>query len=88
MSSRRKDTNDLEDPLGIAHEPVTQNPEDHLPQTETNRRARARALGEDGIERHTDGLGDLNVDHDGASGIDMGSGGDGTDILPSGRSRR
>ncbi len=44
------------------------------------RRARARALGD--VE--TRGLGsDVNVDPDGAAGIDMGYGGEGTDIKPS-----
>jgi hypothetical protein len=42
-----------------------------------------RALGEDGIDRHSTGLGDLNNDLDGAAGIDMGYGGEGTDIKPS-----
>jgi hypothetical protein len=88
MSTHDKDTNDLESPLGIAQEPIVQKPEDHLiPGDPSTRRSRARALGEDGIEKHTDGLGDLNVDPDGAAGIDMGSGGEGTDILPPGRSR-
>ena len=89
MSTHDKDTNDLESPLGIAQEPIVQKPEDHLiPGDPSTRRSRARALGEDGIETHTDGLGDINVDPDGAAGIDMGAGGEGTDILPPGRSRR
>ena len=89
MSTHDKDTNDLESPLGIAQEPIVQKPEDHLiPGDPSTRRSRARALGEDGIETHTDGLGDINVDPDGAAGIDMGAGGEGTDILPPSRSRR
>jgi hypothetical protein len=44
------------------------------------RRKRARALGEDGIERENSGMGDVNVDPDGAAGIDMGYGGEGTDV--------
>jgi hypothetical protein len=84
MVSHDKDTNDLESPLGIAQEPITQKAEDHLPPGDpSTRRARARALGEDGIEKHTDGLGDINTDPDGAAGIDMGYGGEGTDIKPS-----
>ena len=72
---------DLEDPLGIADEPIKRNPADHLIGGDhTSRRRRARALGEDGIDRHSSGLGDLNTEHDGATGIDMGSGGSGTDI--------
>ena len=83
---KRKDWErpDLEDPLGIADEPVKQNPEDHLPSGDpASRRRRARALGEDGIDRQSSGLGDLNTEHDGATGIDMGYGGSGTDIAPS-----
>jgi hypothetical protein len=88
MATHDKDT-DLSDPLGIAHEPVARTPGDHLQGGDrTSRRRRARALGEDGIEKHTDGLGDMNIDPDGAAGIDMGSGGEGTDIKPSGSSRR
>lgn len=72
---------DLESPLGLADEPIKQNPEDHLPQGDhASRKRRIRALGEDGIDRHSTGLGDLNTEHDGATGIDMGSGGSGTDI--------
>lgn len=89
MGTHDKDKNSLEDPLGIAHEPVARTPADHLEGGDrTSRRRRARALGEDGIEKHTDGLGDMNIDPDGAAGIDMGSGGEGTDIMPSGASKR
>ena len=72
---------DLESPLGLADEPIKQNPEDHLPPGDhASRKRRTRALGEDGIDRRSTGLGDLNTEHDGATGIDMGSGGSGTDI--------
>ena len=76
---------DLESPLGLADEPITRSPSDHLESTAdpAARRRRARALGEDGIENPTDGLGDINVDPDGAAGIDMGYGGEGTDVKPS-----
>jgi hypothetical protein len=76
------DHNDLETPLGIADEPIARTPSDHIENRgdESSRRRRARALGEDGIDRHSTGLGDLNADHDGASGIDMGYGGEGTDV--------
>jgi len=40
------------------------------------------AFGPDGDDRTTDGLGDLNNDPDGSAGIDMGYGGEGTDIQP------
>ena len=82
---RDKDRLDLESPLGLADEPITRSSSDHIPDDSTpeSRRRRARALGEDGIERHSTGLGDVNVDPDGAAGIDMGYGGEGTDIKSS-----
>jgi hypothetical protein len=76
-----RDDLDLESPLGLADEPIRRNPEDHLPQgSHASRRRRTRALGEDGIERRSSGLDDLNTEHDGATGIDMGYGGSGTDV--------
>ena len=78
------DKDHLESPLGIADEPITRNPEDHLIGSDpASRKRRARALGEDGIDRQSTGLGDRNTDLDGAAGIDMGYGGEGTDIKPS-----
>lgn len=79
------DRNDLESPLGLADEPIVKTPEDHIENSgdPASRRRRARALGEDGIDRHSTGLGDVNVDPDGAAGIDMGYGGEGTDVKPS-----
>jgi hypothetical protein len=81
-SKDETDHNDLENPLGLADEPITQTSSDHIENRADplSRRRRARALGEDGIERQSDGLGDINVDPDGAAGIDMGYGGEGTDI--------
>ena len=84
MKRRDEDHTDLESPLGLADEPITQNPEDHLPSGDpASRRRRTRALGDDGIDRRSTGLGDLNNDLDGAAGTDMGYGGEGTDIKPS-----
>ena len=82
MNRRHDDNrNDLADPLGIADQPVTQKPEDHLQRGDhASRKRRVRALGEDGIDRRSTGLGDLNTEHDGATGMDMGHGGAGTDI--------
>ena len=79
--NRDKDRLDLESPLGIADEPITKTPSDHLidDHTPESRRRRARALGEDGIERDHTGT-DINTDPDGAAGIDMGYGGEGTDV--------
>jgi hypothetical protein len=74
---------DLESPLGIAHASIPDSAQDHLrPGDPASRRRRTRALGEDGIDRVSDGLGDMNVDPDGAAGIDMGYGGEGTDVKP------
>ena len=81
MKREKGERPSLKDPLGIADEPIVQKPEDHLPQGDhASRKRRIRALGEDGIDRRSTGLGDLNTEHDGATGIDMGSGGSGTDI--------
>ena len=77
-----REENDLESPLGLADEPIARTPADHLVNHgDSSRRRRARALGEDGIDRQSSGLGDvLGDEHDGATSIDMGSGGDGTNI--------
>ena len=80
------DHNSLESPLGLADEPIVRTPSDHIENRAdaTGRRRRARALGEDGIDRHSTGVGDvLGDEHDGATGIDMGYGGDGTNVKPS-----
>jgi hypothetical protein len=71
----------LESPLGLTDEPITKTAADHVEGTTDplKRRRRARALGEDGIERDHTGS-DVNVDPDGAAGIDMGYGGEGTDV--------
>jgi hypothetical protein len=81
MKLRKSDRPNLEDPLGIADQPIVQQPEDHLRHGDhESRKRRTRALGEDGIEHYSTGLDDLNTEHDGATGIDMGYGGSGTDI--------
>ena len=76
-----KDHINLEDPLGIAREPVSK--DDRIQASsdqESVRRRRKRAgLGPELEERST-GLGDLDTDPSGATGIDMGYGGQGTDI--------
>jgi hypothetical protein len=84
MDKHEKDRVDLESPLGLADEPIAKTEADRLPQSSdpARRRRRARALGEDGIDRRSTGLGDLNADPDGAAGIDMGYGGEGTDVKP------
>ena len=68
----------LDDPLGIADVPVT--PDGNIRASndeESVRRRRRRALGED-VEVRTS-LDELDADP-GVTGIDMGSGGSGTDL--------
>ena len=79
------DRMDLESPLGLAGEPVPKDDRIRASHDEESvRRRRARAgIGHQVEERRSTGLGDLNVDPDGAAGIDMGYGGEGTDIKPS-----
>jgi hypothetical protein len=80
----KKDENTLDSPLGIAGSPVTPDAPDHLKAQDDEasiRRRRARAgLGPDADDRTTDGMGDLQPDHKGATGIDMGAGGDDTGV--------
>ena len=88
MADDRKDDNTLDSPLGISGTPVTPDAPDRLRASEDEasvRRRRARAgLGPDADDRTTDGLGDLQPDHKGATGIDMGAGGDDTNISDKG----
>ena len=85
MANRDDDRIDLESPLGISGEPVPK--DDRIrasDEEESVRRRRARAgLGHEVEERRSTGLGDINTDPDGAAGIDMGYGGEGTDVKPS-----
>jgi hypothetical protein len=85
MANRDDDRIDLESPLGISGEPVTKDDRIRASDDEESvRRRRARAgLGHQVEERRSTGLGDLNTDPDGAAGIDMGYGGEGTDVKPS-----
>jgi len=85
MDERKRTTPDdgftLDDPLGIAHQPVQGDHIQGLSEEEAaTRRRRARA----GLDGHDDRSrpGDQNADPDGASGIDMGYGGDGTNLKP------
>jgi hypothetical protein len=79
---RRDDDLDLEDPLGIAQEPVEPDGRIHARNDPASvRRRRERALGPRSSERRT--IVGESDDPQGATGIDMGAGGDGTDIKPS-----
>ena len=74
------DRMDLDDPLGIAREPVTKDDRIRASSDDDSaRRRRRRALGED-VEESSMGLGDLDDDPQGATGIDMGGAGKGTGI--------
>ena len=74
------DRMDLDDPLGIAREPVTKDDRIQAASDDGSvRRRRRRALGEDTEESRL-GVGDLDDDPLGATGIDMGGAGKGTDI--------
>ena len=85
MTHKKRDDEpqDLDSPLGLADEPIVTTASDHVENSSepSLRRRRARALGEDGIERDHTGS-DVNADPDGAAGIDMGYGGEGTDVTP------
>lgn len=64
---------DLESPLGIAGTPVTPDAPDHLRAStddEEARRRRKRALEDDHDPRR--GMDDINYEHKGATGIDLG----------------
>jgi hypothetical protein len=72
---------DLENPLGIAREPVPHDEHIHATDDEESRkRRRQRALGGDEERRTIPGEAD---DPEGATGIDMGGGGDGHGIKTS-----
>jgi hypothetical protein len=73
--------NQLDDPLGIADEPVPQDADDIHATNDPDEvaRRRARALGESDGE--TRGIGnDVNEDGHGATSIDMGYGGEGNAV--------
>jgi len=71
----------LDDPLGIAREPVTHDDRIRASNDEESvRRRRKRAgIGPD-LEPRSTGLGDLDMDPNGATSIDMGYGGEGNSI--------
>ena len=76
-----EDRMSLDDPLGIAREPVSQDShiKASLDEASVRRRRKRAGLGPELEERST-GTGDLDMDPHGATGIDMGSGGSGTNI--------
>jgi hypothetical protein len=86
---RKDDDTTLDSPLGIAGTPVTPDAPDHLRAQDDEasiRRRRARAgIGPDLDPNHASGMGDVNTDADGAAGIDMGYGGEGTGVKERGK---
>ena len=70
----------LDDPLGIAREPVTKDDRIRASNDEESvRRRRKRAGIGPELEPRSTGLGDLDLDPKGATSIDMGYGGQGND---------
>lgn len=70
----------LDDPLGIAREPVTKDDRIRASSDEASvRRRRKRAGIGTELEPRSTGLGDLDMDPKGATSIDMGSSGQGND---------
>ncbi len=81
-NDRRDDDLHVDDPLGIAREPVPPDERiDASDDAESVRRRRKRALGSGVEERRTNAGG--ADDPEGATGIDMGAGGDGHGIKTS-----
>ena len=76
-----EDKLELDDPLGIAREPVSPEGTIRASNDADEVRSRRRRM-RDGLNERTTDVGD-DSDPLGAKGIDMGSGGDGTDIKPS-----
>jgi hypothetical protein len=74
----------LGNPLGLGGQPITPDASDRIRASDdasSRRRRRARAgMSADADERRTSGMDDLNPNAHGATGVDMGSGGEGTDI--------
>ena len=68
---------DLGNPIGLSDAPIVRNAEDHLDDPADPARRRRRALGEDATGATESSSRD---DHGGASSIDMGYGGEGTDV--------
>jgi hypothetical protein len=83
---REEPKTDLESPLGIAGTPVTPDAPDHMRASDDDeeaRRRRNRGLSADN-DTPRDPLADVNRDHKGATGIDMGAGGHNTQISDKG----
>ena len=80
MSPEKDDETSLEDPLGIAREPVSRDSNIKASSDEDSVRRRRKRAGLDGFQERSTGIDDLDLDPHGATGIDMGYGGSGTNI--------
>lgn len=65
--------------LGLGGAPVPKSPGDPSTEHDAESQARRRERMREGLEDTTE-IGDVDRDHRGATGIDMGSGGTGTDV--------
>jgi hypothetical protein len=83
---REESQNELDDPLGIAGSPVTPDAPEHLRASNDPNEARRRRDRGLSAEHDTprDPLADVNRDHKGATGIDMGAGGHNTQVSDKG----
>ena len=83
---RKEEPIDLESPLGIAGTPVTPDAPEHMrasnDEDEVRRRRNRGLSAENDVPR--DPMADINRDHKGATGIDMGAGGHNTQISDKG----
>ena len=83
---RKEEPIDLESPLGIAGTPVTPDAPEHMrasnDEDEARRRRNRGLSAENDVPR--DPMADINRDHKGATGIDMGAGGHNTQISDKG----
>ena len=80
---REESENELDSPLGIAGTPVTPDAPAGMRATDDEdeaRRRRDRGLSAENDAPRTSGMGDVNRDHKGATGMDMGAGGHNTQI--------
>jgi hypothetical protein len=71
-----RDENDLENPLGISGTPVTPDAPEHLRASndpEEAQRRRKRGLSADNDEDRSSGMDDVNLNHKGATAIDIGA---------------
>jgi hypothetical protein len=82
MDDKRDDKDRLENPLGISDAPIAPDPAAPVRASEDEeeaRRRRNRALSAENDEGRSTGMDDVNRQHTGATGIDIGAGRGGTE---------